>query len=385
MIVLGFSCLWGAYVWGLNLFQSVTSKRIFNGEIILSQLGMIITYMIAFLAQLIVINTIGIGFGAERANLGALLSGAIQPLTYIGNLYYLVVAVYTYRVLKGDWPHNVLYAILIAQIILAFSSGFMKPLVSLFTVVFLSAVYAQTVSLKKVALIGGIGVILTIALVPIAEYIRTQFSLFDNRSLLAVLNVVLAGFTETWGQGFSVGWDIFVEKLFARQTGLAHIPALVAARVPHVVPHLGWLQLLALPTLLIPRVLWPSKPTIGTGGTWFSIHFFDAPLNTTTSTSPTFFGEAYLYAGFPAVIVVGVLSGFLFAYLYRFFSTTSIGMFVFIAISYIFLEWEGRFSGILLGLIQLLFVYIGYLFVVIRLSKTNKPKRSRLLSSPPHP
>ena len=383
IVVAGMASLWGAYLWGLNVFQPTILKPLFNRNITLSQPVVAITYLISLVAQIIIINIIGIGFGSDRTNLG-FLAGVIQPLTYIANLYYLAITVYTYQTLKANWPSQGLYLMLLIQVILAFSSGFMKPLVSLFTVVFLAAVYAQAFSIKKAMLIGGLGTLLTIVVIPISEHIRGQFGLFDNRSLLAVLSIVQAGFTETWGQGFTVGWDIFVEKLLARQTALAHIPALVASRVPHLVPHLGWLQLLILPTLLIPRILWPSKPTIGTGGTWFSIHFFDAPLNTTTSTSPTLFGEAYLYAGFPAVIVIGIFLGFLLAYCYQSLTTTPIGMFIFISISYTFLEWEGRFSGILLGLIQLLFVYIAYLLIVIRLSKTSHKKQApRFTPTPP--
>src|SRR5262249_18094094 len=74
---------------------------------------------------------------------------------------------------------------------------------------------------------------------------------------------------------------------------------------PEQTPYLG-LEIATYALLLpVPRALWPDKPTK------LSVDATDALGARGVTTSSTFVGESYMVGGYPAVLMVGLLFGWL--------------------------------------------------------------------------
>jgi hypothetical protein len=74
---------------------------------------------------------------------------------------------------------------------------------------------------------------------------------------------------------------------------------------PELTPYLG-LEMATYAVLLpVPRALWPEKPTK------LSVDAADALNATGVSISSTFVGESYMMGGYPAVLMIGLLFGWL--------------------------------------------------------------------------
>jgi len=67
--------------------------------------------------------------------------------------------------------------------------------------------------------------------------------------------------------------------------------------------------------ILIPRILWPDKPIMTSHGNKLSVQFFKNEGMRTSSTAPTYTGEAYWNYGIVGVIVVSVYIGVIFGVL----------------------------------------------------------------------
>jgi hypothetical protein len=128
---------------------------------------------------------------------------------------------------------------------------------------------------------------LTASLLYLSAYYMLQFRKVG-------MNAYLQGATEA-------GWQtqtLFVDNNLVTISQLTEI-------FPELNPYLG-LEMATYAVLLpVPRALWPDKPTK------LSFDAADALDQGGVSISSTFVGESYMMGGYPAVLMVGLLFGWL--------------------------------------------------------------------------
>lgn len=124
----------------------------------------------------------------------------------------------------------------------------------------------------------------------------------------------------SWGAGFDTGWDSFLEKSSSRQAGTFAGSLLVLNKVPDEVPFRGVASLAEAPLYLVPRSLWPSKPSLS-NGIEVSIVFYDQPSYTPSSSTLLLFGEGYWYLGVTGVAVLSLEAGLLLGVIDRYLAS----------------------------------------------------------------
>jgi hypothetical protein len=108
------------------------------------------------------------------------------------------------------------------------------------------------------------------------------------------------------------------EYIFFRFRSIDSV-ALVHSQTPSVFPFAdGSKYTLLVPIILVPRAIWPGKPTVTEGGT-FSHTYWQIPQNERTSTQLTQVGDLYRNFGYLGVVLGlfcwgAIISGGLLAY-----------------------------------------------------------------------
>lgn len=352
IIVLGFLFLWVGYLGGINWSKKITPHTNINGTV--QPWLLAIVFLIAISAHLFQISVTGIEFGADTTALGE-LQGFAQWLNLIQNLELLVLAIVSLKCFQGEWPKTILIFVTTILLGFGFLSGFMKPIIRIGLVIMLTLHHSKAVSKRKQIVLLTVFIILGILIVPIAQGLRDQFGSYDPTDLTSVLNFAISSFQHSWGEGFNSGISIFFEKIDARQTALAHIPAWVAANTPKHIPFLGWKKFATIPFYFIPRAVWSNKPILALGR-WFNIIYLGAPKNTETAIAFMAFGEGYIYTGWIGVCIVGLLFGILLALLYK--KSVSMGTPVLLlAIFPVFYDLEAQFTLVVLSSVQVFIIY----------------------------
>lgn len=373
MFLVGISCVWISYLSSLFFTKAKhISRTLFQGEPMLQ--GVLGLYGLSFFAQLLRISLTGIAYGANSNGLGLFVRFS-QWLSILEGLYFLVITIVARKVFRQEWPWLPLILILGLQTMLAFMSGFMKPMIWLLVVVGLAAVATKSLKQKQAMILLGILFALGVVVVPVAQGLRSQAGRFNTRSLAAVAGIVQQAFVDSWGQGLEQGSQDFQNKFIDRQHGVAHIPAYIVTLTPEVIPYQGIENFLAIPTYFIPRVFWPQKPVLSKG-IWFSITYLKLPYTTASSSAMTVFGEGYIFSGWSGVVIVGLSIGFLYGIIYK--ATMQAGLEpVLIALTPAFIDIEGQFSTLVVGLVQHLLVYLLVYWILTGVLAAKQPGSAR--------
>lgn len=149
--------------------------------------------------------------------------------------------------------------------------------------------------------------IAVVAIVPIVQADR------GTDTTGSIVNDLRDGYERSWGAGLGTGWEIFVDKSLGRQAGIYAGMTRVVGRVPDETNFRGFDELAFVPTALIPRAIWTSKPNLSTG-TQVSVEFYDQAITTTSSSSLLAIGDAFWFRGLTAVVIVAMLMGAMFGY-----------------------------------------------------------------------
>jgi hypothetical protein len=305
-------------------------------------------YVLVLGAQLLRIAVTGVAFGATRSNFG-IFTPVESWLAYVEGARHLILALVAIKTFRGEWPWYSLFIVSCTQILLSLVSGFMKPLLWIALTLMLAALFAR-VSLRRWIIPGLVMLVLCVLVVPIVQVLRPSYSNSDFNGLHNAPVLIVTAYQDSWGAGVDIGWQLFLEKVFGRQISVAQVPGIIMQRTPSLIPFQGAAQFLAIPSYLIPRVLWPSKPILSQG-VWFSIVYLNQPSNTTSSSAMTVFGEGYIFAGWPGTLFVCCLLGLLLSFLYV--NTARAGSVpILLALVPIFIDVEGQFTTILVALIQ---------------------------------
>ena len=333
----------------------------------------ILLYLVVLGLQLLRIAVIGIAYGADRSRWGSLES-IEGTLSYVERANLLLVALLAIKAMRGEWPWRPLLAVAAVQTLLAFTSGFIKPMIWLSVVIFACALISNY-NTKIIVIIATVLVSLVIMIVPVAQDMRKSAGRNPNRDLAAASDVALAAFQNTWGQGLDVGWGIFTDKFIDRQMGVAFMPGLIMARTPSTFPYEGFGQFFTIPAYILPRFLWPGKPIISRG-VWFSITFLEEPEETRNSTAMTIFGEGYLFAGWFGTVFASVMVGLGLALLYR--NTVAVGLIpIYFGALPTLLDVEIEFTMVFVGAIQQTVALFLVYAVMIILSYRQTARGSR--------
>jgi hypothetical protein len=149
------------------------------------------------------------------------------------------------------------------------------------------------------------------------------------------------------------------------------------ALTPAVVPYEGFERFLTLPSGLIPRALWPDKPTLSRG-VWFSSTFRGLEEDTTSYSAMTIFSEGYLFYGWTGALVAMVITGAVLAVLRRRLDNSRLAL-VYLALVPTILQIEPEFSSYLITLVQRAVVFAATFIV---LTSTRKMPLTRSTSRP---
>lgn len=359
MIFLGCAMIWLGYMLGLQFFGVPKFAKHF-GQTEIKLAPLMIVYLVVFVAQVVTIQTVGIAYGVNRANLGV-FEPLMQALTYIEQMHMLVLAIAALQFFRKKWPFLPLLIVFTVQIAFAFISGFTKPMYWLALVILLAAIHSQ-ISRKVMMQYILVLLVICIVIVPVSLGIRSISRHTNISNIGDAADLAVQAFDDSWGDSISTGSSQFVEKLVDRQTSLVHMPGLIMIKTPSIIPYQGFEQFLAIPAYVIPRALWNNKPYLSQGR-WFNVHYLGAPRDTETSMAMTIFGEGYIFAGWPGAMFAALCYGFFLALLYRF--TMSAGLTnIYLALVPTFIDIEGQFSLLVLTTIQLtLVMMLSYMLI----------------------
>lgn len=312
------------------------------------------------------IRTVGTAFGADVSALGE-ASVFNQWSIYVEESIRLVLPIVALQVFRGRWPARHLVWMLVVELLFTLLTGFIKPFIwvtiALVAVLWYAGYGVRVRLLPLVALLafGVIGI-------PIIERYRVLISsgVIDGRSMLSLAGGLFAALESSWGQGVGYAWQLFVDKVGVRQAHVAQILGVIVYLTPDFIPHWGVERLLSIPFYIVPRALWPDKPSLSQG-VFFSVEYLNAPSDTNTSSAFTMYGDLYLAAGWTAVFVGMFALGIVCALLYRFLKVrpaqrgdlNTVALYIALAVS--MADVESSYIGLMTGLMHRLLVF-GVLF-----------------------
>jgi hypothetical protein len=139
---------------------------------------------------------------------------------------------------------------------------------------------------------------------------------------------------------------------------------------PSVIPFQGADKLLAIPTYLVPRALWPDKPII-TSGRWLSSTYFGYDSATVNSAAATLYGHLYIFSGWSGAILGSVLLGLLLAFVAKNTLGAGLGS-ILIALVPVYVHVGSDYTSEVLGIIQQFIVLVAVYWGITHLSSGRR-------------
>jgi hypothetical protein len=172
----------------------------------------------------------------------------------------------------------------------------------------------------------------------------------------------------TWVKAAASGWagvfsgDVSLESQLTAtvsRSSLLNMAGVIVDKTPSIVPYQHGASYPLLLKNLIPRVLWPDKPTVNAANQFFQVEYglTDESHLSDVSIACGFEAEGYMNFGWAGVIGIGLFVGIIFAYYeYAFFSvdTTLAATAVGLALLPGFLTIESQLVQYLGGMVQIL-------------------------------
>jgi hypothetical protein len=330
--------------------------------------AVLLAYAGILLIQLLQLAVTSVAYAADVTSVGP--SWFLAWIHYSVGVMPLVLALMVVGAIRQGWPRTPIALAWLIQCGLIFVSGFSKPMLNLILVFALASLLAG-IRLRRLLIPGVLGLALAVLVVPIAEDIRVQLyeGQFDGSAGAAPF-AVLTAFDQTWGQGSEVGWTVFSDKLIERQTVSAMSPGVMMSLTPSVIPFQGADKLLAIPTYLVPRALWPDKPIITTGR-WLSSTYFGYDSTTVNSAAATLYGDLYIISGWWAAILGSVLLGMLLALVAKNTLGAGLGT-VLVALVQVYVHVGSGYVSEVLAIVQQFVVLMVCYWGIVQLSRNRR-------------
>jgi hypothetical protein len=329
-------------------------------------------YLASVAARALRLATLGMGFGADLAAWGPLQS-VDQWIGYVEDLRFLALALLVAHVMRRRAGHLWLGSAVILEFVLGVSSGFLTPVILPVVLCVTTAAAFNRLRGRHFAMIATAALVVS-TFVPVIAAIRE-----DRTGAIGTANPVSVGDVLTapgrhWLTGVSSGDGVY-RKVFGRQAEVAGATGLVMMLTPAVVPYEGLERFLALPAGLIPRVLWPDKPSLSRG-VWFSSTFRGLEEDTTSYSAMTIFSEGYLFYGWTGTVVAMLIAGAVLAIVRRRLDTPRLAL-VYLALVPTILQIEPELSSYLTTLVQRSVVFLA-VFVLLRRAAAEGPGGQRV-------
>lgn len=329
-------------------------------------------YVAGTLARALRLQTLGMGFGADLASWGPLRS-VDQWIGYVEDLRLLALALLVVYVVRQRSGHLWLAMFLLVELVVGVSTGFLTPVIMPIVLCVATAAAVDRLRARHFALVVGAALGIS-TLVPVIAAIRDDRLGVIGTSDVVGIGDVLTAPARYWLGGVSSGSGVY-DKFFGRQAEVASATGLVVMLTPAVVPYEGFERFLALPAGLIPRVLWPDKPTLSRG-VWFSSTFRGLADDTTSYSAMTIFSEGYLFFGWTGTVVAMMISGVLLAVVRRRLDNPRLCL-VYLALVPTILQIEPELSSYLTTLVQRSVVFV-VAFLLLTHTKTMTFERPRI-------
>lgn len=262
-------------------------------------------YLMSLVARGFHLSTLGVAYGTDITGWGSLQPVA-QWIGYVEDLRFLALALLVVHAIRRRSGHAWLAILLTVELVLAVSSGFLTPVILSVVLCVVTAAAFNRLRSSHLVLIAAATLVVS-TFVPVIAAIRQDRTGAIGTSDLLRVGDALAAPGKYWLAGVSAGEGPY-EKFFGRQAEVAGAPGLVLMLTPAVVPFEGLDSFLSLPAALIPRALWPDKPTLSRG-VWFSSTFRGLQQDTTSYSAMTIFSEGYLFYGWTGTVLAMVIVG----------------------------------------------------------------------------
>lgn len=223
--------------------------------------------------------------------------GSLSPLASLTTLSLVPIFLLQWAEYRGF--RFVLIAIFAIELLMAFAS--LSKLASLETIiVLLLAAVLTGVKLKRIIVMGFLlGTFYIWFLGPFVSFARVEF----RQQGLTSLSDILVAVSEYSDQSAG-GPNAQVQGWWAR---LNYMPPLAFSMYAYDLGREGE-TLKLIPYVLIPRLIYPEKPTLTTGSDFNYL----VTGNPYSQSAPTVFGEAYWNGGWVAVILVSSFMGMIY-------------------------------------------------------------------------
>ena len=323
-------------------------------------------YLISTAARVLRMRTLGVAYGSSLASWGPLQS-LDQWIGSLEDLRFLALALLVAYVVRERTGRVWLATALITELVIALSTGFLMPVILPVVLCAATAVACDRLRTRHLALVAAAGLIVA-TFAPVIAAIRQ-----DRLGAVGTVDIATAGDAITapvkyWLNGVSSGNGIY-DKFFGRQAEVAIAPGLVATLTPTVIPYEGLERFLMLPAGLIPRVLWPEKPTLSRG-VWFSATFRGFDEGTTSYSAMTIFSEGYLFYGWGGTVLAMLIVGIALAAVRLLLNNRTLVP-VYLALVPTILHIEPEFSSYLVTLVQRSVVFVVAYLLLTHTRRSN--------------
>jgi hypothetical protein len=329
-------------------------------------------YVVSTAARGIHLLTVGVSYGTDITAWGALQPVA-QWIGYVEDLRFLALALLVAHVTNRGTGHFWLAIPILLELGLGVSSGFLTPAILPVVLCVTVAAALDRPRGRHVALMAAVALVISTFLPVIAAIRQDRMGAIGTSDLSSVADA-LAAPGRYWLAGVSAGDGVY-DKFFGRQAEVAGATGLVVMLTPSVVPYEGVERFLALPAGLIPRVLWPDKPTLSRG-VWFSSTFRGLEDDTTSYSAMTIFSEGYLFYGWIGTVLAMMIAGAVLAVVRRWLDNPRLGL-VYLALVPTILQIEPEFSSYFTTLVQRSAVFL-LVFVLLTHTKAMSVGHQRI-------
>lgn len=282
----------------------------------------------------------------------------LQVFSYAENLGLLATLALALHIFGNEhtksepFPRMLLYAMVFLEVFFVYVGGVKGPIVNLMVLLFAVTRYRQA---KIPWGVAAILLVLFVLVFPVNREYRTliRVNAFDRTSLTQAVQTISDLFLQTWfgrplGENLAVMW----ETLTGRQSSLIQNIAVIIRLTPSYIPFLGGRYYWLLPlNILVPRVIWPSKPVVHLGAMITHL-YLGKDIQSSSAVTP--FGDLYMNFGLPGILIGMLLLGSLYRVIYGWLrrNLSEPNLALYLAILFYATNYEADIPGLVQGLVQ---------------------------------